>query len=73
MPELDALDIRISHLIDDAETTRAHALNMLRNNTELLTLGLHALRNGSPDVTDEYIERVRDAMDAEIAWLRDRG
>jgi hypothetical protein len=65
-------DVRISHLIDDAETTRTHPIRTLKDSVDLLTDALHALRNGSPHVTDEFVERVRDAIDAEIKWLRAR-
>lgn len=69
---MDEYQIMKSHLIDDYETVRTHALRTLLRQTDLLDDALHALRNGSPHVTDEFVERVRDDIDAEIAWLRGR-
>lgn len=63
-------DVRLSHLLDDTERTRTHAVRTISNTLPLLTDALHALTHGSPDVTAEFIERVRDALTAELALLR---
>jgi hypothetical protein len=64
--------IRISHLIDDHETVRTHPVRTLRDQDELLSNALHAIVNGRTDVALEFVERVRDALAAEVAWLADR-
>jgi hypothetical protein len=60
--------VRISHLVDDYEKMRTKSRRELRRANELLSNGLHALRNGSPAVTDEFIERalanISTAIDA---------
>ena len=66
----DADTIAISHLIDDSELVRTHALRTLIRQVELLTDGLHAIGNGSPAVAEEMMGRIRDSLDAEIAFLR---
>ncbi|UYL87481.1 hypothetical protein SEA_PUREGLOBE5_118 [Arthrobacter phage Pureglobe5] len=63
---------RISHLIDDHETTRTHALRTVLGQDDLLSDAFHAVRNGRTDVALEFILRVRTALDNEAKWLRGR-
>ena len=59
-------------LIDGYERIVTADLRMLVAYRDLLTDGLHALRNGSPNVTDEYIERTLSAMTTRIDAIRAR-
>lgn len=47
-----------SHIIDDLEKERTAMVRKVKAALPLLGDALHALRNGSPHVTDEYLERV---------------
>ena len=51
-----------SHAIDDYETLRTEHLRGLKRHLDLLEDGLHALRNDSGHVTEEYQTGVIDAM-----------
>jgi hypothetical protein len=64
--------IRISHLIDDHETVRTHAIRTVKDQDDLLSDALHAIQNGRTVVALEFIERVRDALTAEREWLAER-
>ena len=46
-------------------------IRRLTTQIELLSDGLHALRNGSPEVTDEYLDRALSAFRQEVESLRD--
>lgn len=46
-----------SLIIDDLLQQRAATLRATDATLQLLMDGLHALRNGSPDVTDEFVDR----------------
>jgi len=46
-----------SLIIDDLERERTKAIRTLREQKDLLSDALHALRNGSPAVTEEFLER----------------
>ena len=52
------LDFDQSHIIDDLEKERTAMVRKVNRAIPLLEDALHALRNGSPHVTDEYLERV---------------
>lgn len=56
-----------AHLIDDIETKRTSAVRTIKSAEKLLADGLHALRNGSESVTEEYLERVIESLRAEVA------
>lgn len=60
-----------SYAIDDYESLRAQMVRGLVQQISLLEDGLHALRNGSLDVTDEYVERVIDSLREDVQRLRD--
>jgi hypothetical protein len=60
-----------SHHVDDFEALRTRILRMLDRQMDLLSDGLHALRNGSTAVTEEYLERSLDAFSKELHTLRD--
>lgn len=60
-----------SHLVDDYEVLRTRVIRRLTTQIELLSDGLHALRNGSPEVTDEYLDRALSAFRQEVESLRD--
>lgn len=70
MPTPDIHQIAIAHAIDDRELLRAHASRTIARQVDLLTDGLHALRNGSPHVTEEFLERAIVALTAEVSHLR---
>jgi hypothetical protein len=61
-PELTDREVSMSHTIDDLATDNARACRVVRAQVEMLDLALHALRHGSPDVTDEYVERALEAL-----------
>lgn len=48
---------RLMHVIDQLETRRTMHVRNEATATDLLTDALHALRNGAPEVTEEFIER----------------
>lgn len=60
------------HVIDGYEKIVTADLRMLQQYRNLLDDGLHALRNGSPHVTEEFIERTMDAMTKRIEAIRSR-
>lgn len=62
-----------SHLVDDYELLRTRVIRRLTSQIELLSDGLHALRHGSPEVTDEYLDRALSAFRQEVDSLRERG
>jgi hypothetical protein len=65
-------NVRTSHLIADAETTRTHALRTLQRQVDLLTNATHAVQHGRTHTAEEFIERVRSALDSEINYLKSR-
>lgn len=63
------------HAVDDLETARTAALRVTERSARLLADGLHALRNGSPEVAEEFMERAaatltRSALDLRAAAYR---
>lgn len=58
-----------SHTIDKLEKARTSAKRCLTQSSDLLRDGLHALRDDRPHVADEFMERVIDMLDKEIAHL----
>ncbi|CAN5521689.1 hypothetical protein BH20ACT23_BH20ACT23_31210 [soil metagenome] len=62
-----------SHHVDDFEALRTRIVRMLDRQTELLADGLHALRNGSVGVTEEFLERAVDALSKERDQLKADG
>ncbi|MFX1821428.1 hypothetical protein PV768_16740 [Pseudarthrobacter sp. CC4] len=60
-----------SHHVDDYEALRTQVIRRLTRQAELLSKGLHALRNGSANVADEFVDRAMSAIDSEIARLKD--
>lgn len=58
------------HTITDLDTARTAALRMADTYARLLTDGLHALRNGSPHVAEEFMERTVDALERSRDALR---
>lgn len=64
--------IRISHLIDDHETVRGHALRTIRDQRALLLDALDAIRAGRTAVADEFVDRAVEALGKEVEWLRGR-
>jgi hypothetical protein len=62
-----------SHHVDDFETLRTRVVRLLDRQTELLADGLHALRDGSTDVTEEFVERTLAALTRELEQLRRQG
>jgi hypothetical protein len=56
------MDVSVSHMIHDYECRITRLRRAITDDVELLELGLHALRHGSPHVTEEYLERVITAL-----------
>lgn len=60
-----------SHMADDYETLRTRIIRRLGGEIDLLTDGLHALRNGAPHVAEEFLDRSLLALTREVEQLRD--
>ncbi|MGC2997690.1 hypothetical protein ACPF8X_04580 [Streptomyces sp. G35A] len=60
-----------SHMADDYETLRTRIIRRLGGEIDLLTDGLHALRNGAPDVAEEFLDRSLLALTREVEQLKD--
>lgn len=58
------------HAVDDYEVLRTQVIRLLSGQVNLLTDGLHALRNGSTSVADEFVDRVLGKIDAEVKRLK---
>lgn len=62
-----------SHHIDEYELLRTRVVRSLGKQIDLLSDGLHAVRNQSYSVTEEYVERALDALSKELHDLKERG
>ncbi|MCK0173898.1 hypothetical protein [Mycolicibacterium sp. F2034L] len=62
-----------SHHIDDYEVLRTRIVRSLGKQVDLLSDGLHAVRNRSYSVTEEFIERALDSMSKELRQLNEEG
>lgn len=62
-----------SHHVDDYEALRTRVVRMLDKQVELLSDGLHALRDGATEVTEEFTDRAIAALNRELAQLRGEG
>lgn len=60
-----------SHMADDYETLRTRIIRRLGGEVDLLTDGLHALRNGAPNVAEEFLDRSLLALSREVEQLKD--
>ena len=60
-----------SHHVDDYETLRTQVIRRLSAQVELLGDGLHALRNGSTGVAEEFVDRALTAIKDEVTRLKD--
>ena len=60
-----------SHHVDDYETLRTQVIRRLSAQVELLGDGLHALRNGSTGVAEEFVDRALSAIEDEVTRLKD--
>ena len=60
-----------SHLVDDFEALRTQVIRRLSSQVELLSDGLHALRNGSTSVAEEFLDRSLTAIDGEVTRLKE--
>jgi hypothetical protein len=72
MPHPTDADVRYSHLVDDTERQRTHALRTIRRQNELLDDALHAIRHGSYATAEEFVERALAALTAEADLLATR-
>ncbi|MBX7136196.1 MAG: hypothetical protein K1X67_26295 [Fimbriimonadaceae bacterium] len=59
------------HAVNDYETLRAQVVRQLSGQVNLLSDGLHALRNGSPEVADEFVDRALTKIEAEVKRLKE--
>lgn len=59
-----------AHTIADLDAARTKAVRVCTAEAASLTDALHALRNGAPEVTDEYLDRAISALTALAAELR---
>lgn len=69
--EKQARHVQSSHAVDDYESLRTRMLRSIERQVALLEDGLHALRSGSTQVTEEYLERVIEAFVRQAESLRD--
>jgi hypothetical protein len=60
-----------SHLVDDFEVLRTQVIRRLSSQVELLSDGLHALRNGSTNVAEEFLDRSLTAIEGELNRLKE--
>ncbi|MEV7810301.1 hypothetical protein AB0P05_06130 [Streptomyces flaveolus] len=60
-----------SHMADDYETLRTRIIRRLGGEIDLLTDGLHALRNGAPNVAEEFLDRSLLVLTREVEQLKD--
>lgn len=61
----------MSHLEADYEIVRTLMLRRALENEQMLQDALHALRNGAPHVTDEFIERTIARLGNDVQYLRE--
>jgi hypothetical protein len=59
------------HAADDYEILRTQVIRQLSPQVNLLTDGLHALRNGSTAVAKEFVDRALSKIDAEVKRLKE--
>jgi len=59
------------HAVDDYENLRTQIIRQLSGQVNLLSDGLHALRNGSIAVADEFVDRALAKIDAEVKRLKE--
>ena len=59
------------HAVDDYENLRTQVIRQLSGQVNLLSDGLHALRNGSIAVADEFVDRALAKIDAEVKRLKE--
>lgn len=57
MPDLTASQIEAAHPVHAETLELGRYRRVVREQTEQLTLALHAMRNGSPEVADEFVDR----------------
>lgn len=69
--ERDTRNIDKNHLIDDLETLRSRVIRNLSSQIDLLADGLHAVRNGRPQIAEEFMERALYAIKREVDELRE--
>jgi hypothetical protein len=60
-----------SHLVDDFEALRTQVIRRLSSQVELLSDGLHALRNGSTSVAEEFLDRSLTAIEGDVTRLKE--
>lgn len=59
-----------SHATDDYEVLRTQIIRQLSAQVNLLTDALHALRNGSTPVAEEFVDRVLSKINGEVKRLK---
>lgn len=60
-----------SHLVDDYEALRTQVIRQLASQVDLLSDGLHAIRNGQTAVAEEFVDRAMRKIDGEVKRLRE--
>lgn len=71
--ELERGSVARSHHAEDYEVLRTQVLRQLSKQADLLADGLHALRNGSHGIAEEFVDRALTAISREVEGLRDQG
>ncbi|MEO5535831.1 MAG: hypothetical protein ABIR17_11960 [Pseudolysinimonas sp.] len=69
--EREAGSVARSHHADDYEALRTRVVRQLTKQADLLGDGLHALRNDSLRVADEFVDRALAAIIREVSELKD--
>jgi hypothetical protein len=61
-----------SHAGNDYEVFRARIVRLLNAQLQMLGDALHAVRHDAHEVTDEYLERVMEALRREVSSLKEQ-
>lgn len=69
--DLTDREVEQSHVIDDLSTVLSAHRRAVKDARSMLTDALHALRNGSPEVADEFIDRTLTSF-AALPWIDPR-
>jgi hypothetical protein len=60
-----------THAVDDYQLLRARVVRQLGSQVDLLSDGLHALRNGRMAVAEEFVDRALTAIQTEVGKLKE--
>mgnify|MGYP003452409400 CR=1 FL=1 len=61
-----------SHATDDYEKLRTHPIRTISKDVRMLEDALYALRNGSSNITEEFLERTIESLGNELTFLHEQ-